>query len=98
MLDNSIVMAWGFEDETEGYADAVLHQLGTTRAVVPAIWPLEVAKASIMGGRRERSTEAETLKWTRILALLPIVVDNETSRPRLDQHAESRSGPQTERL
>ena len=79
VLDNSIVMAWSFEDETDEYADAVLDRLATTRAVVPALWPLEVANALLMGERRNRSTQAETLKWTGILASLPIVIDDETN-------------------
>jgi hypothetical protein len=40
VLDNSIVMAWSFEDETDEYAEAVLDQFTVSRAVVPALWPL----------------------------------------------------------
>ncbi len=79
VLDNSIVMAWSFEDENDEYADAVLERLADTRAVVPALWPLEVANALLMGERRKRSTEAETIKWTGILAALPIAIDGETN-------------------
>ena len=79
VLDNSIVMAWRFEDEVDEYADAVLERLADTRAVVPALWPLEVANALLMGERRKRSTEADTIKWTGILASLPIAIDGETN-------------------
>ena len=79
VLDNSIVMAWSFEDETDEYADAVLDRLAIARAVVPALWPLEVANALLMRERRKRSTEAETIKWTSILKSLPIVIDGETN-------------------
>ena len=79
VLDNSIVMAWSFADETDAYADAVLDGLTTSRAIVPVLWPLEVANALLMGERRKRSTEAETIKWTGILSSLPIVVDSETN-------------------
>ena len=79
VLDNSIVMAWSFEDEIDEYADAVLDRLATTSAVVPALWPLEVANALLMGERRKRSTEAETIKWTGLLASLPIIFDEETN-------------------
>jgi hypothetical protein len=44
-LDNSVVMAWSVEDEIDEYADAVLDRLATARAIVPALWPLEVASA-----------------------------------------------------
>jgi predicted nucleic acid-binding protein len=79
VLDNSIVMAWSFEDESNDYADAVLDRLATTRAVVPGLRPLDVANALLMGERRKRSTEAETIKWTGMLASLPIVIDGETN-------------------
>ena len=79
VLDNSIVMAWSFEDEVDKYVDAVLDRLADTKAVVPALWPLEVANALLMGERRKRSTEAETIKWTGILASLPITIDSETN-------------------
>jgi predicted nucleic acid-binding protein len=79
ILDNSIVMAWSFEDETDEYADAVLDRLAITRAVVPALWPLEVANALLVGERRKRSTEVDTIKWTGILRALPIVIDGETN-------------------
>ena len=79
VLDNSIVMVWSFEDETDEHADAVLDHLAIARAVVPALWPLEVANALLMGERRKRSTEAETIKWVGILNSLPIVIDDETN-------------------
>ena len=79
VLDNSIVMAWSFEDETDEYADAVLEQLTSLRAVVPVLWPLEVANALLVGERRNRSTEAETIKWTGFLSRLPIIIDRETN-------------------
>lgn len=80
VLDNSIVMSWSFEDEANDYADAVLHQLATTIALVPALWPLEVANALLMGERRHRSTEAETSKWIGLLSALPITIDDETNK------------------
>jgi predicted nucleic acid-binding protein len=79
VLDNSVAMAWSFEDEVDEYADAVLDSLAGVRAIVPILWPLEVANALLMGERRKRSTEAETMKWTGILSALPIVVDSDTN-------------------
>jgi len=81
VLDNSIAMAWSFEDETDAYAEAVLDQLATIRTLVPALFPLEVANALLVGERRKRATEADTLKWTAILAALPITIDAETNTP-----------------
>jgi predicted nucleic acid-binding protein len=79
VLDASIVMAWSFEDESGGYADAVLERFEDAKAVVPALWPLEVANALLMGERRKRSSQAETVRWTRILSSLPITIDDETN-------------------
>jgi predicted nucleic acid-binding protein len=78
VLDNSIVMAWSFSDETSAYADAVLDSLAATQTIVPALWPLEVANALLMGERRKRSTEAETIYWIDILNKLAIAIDDET--------------------
>ena len=79
VLDNSIVMAWSFADEVSHYADAVLDRLTSSSSVVPMLWPLEVANALLMGERRKRSTEAETIRWIGILKRLPIVIDDETN-------------------
>ena len=79
VLDNSICMAWSFEDETSTYADAVLDRLAKACAVVPALWPLEVANSLLMGEHRKRATEAETIKWIGILTSLPITIDDATN-------------------
>ncbi len=79
VLDTSITMAWSFEDESDPSADSVLDELATTRALVPSLWPLEVANALLLGERRRRSTEAETIKWAGILRALPTRIDDETN-------------------
>src|SRR5439155_24183002 len=48
------------------------------RARGPSLCPLEVANALLMGERRKRSTEADTMKWLTFLAALPIAIDDET--------------------
>ncbi|WP_237722678.1 type II toxin-antitoxin system VapC family toxin [Singulisphaera acidiphila] len=42
VLDGSVAMAWYFADESNPYADAILTDLETGRALVPSLWPLEV--------------------------------------------------------
>jgi hypothetical protein len=87
----------GFADESDEYADAVLDRLATTSAVVPALWPLEVANALLVGERCKRSTQAETIEWTGMLASLPIVFDGETNArdecPRLGRRAQLGARP-----
>ncbi len=79
VLDGSITLAWYFKDEADPYADAVAARLPDVQAVVPGIWPLEVANAVLMGERRKRSSEAQAAKWLRYLRSLPIHVDDQTN-------------------
>ena len=78
VLDGSLALAWYFKDEAVPYADDVAGAFPGARAVVPVIWPLEIANAVLMGGRR-RSTEAQASKWFGYLRSLPIVIDEQTN-------------------
>jgi predicted nucleic acid-binding protein len=79
ILDCSVTMAWYFKDEANSYAKAVRKSLTRVDAVVPGLWPLEVANILAMGERRQRSTEAEASKWLSYLQMLPIHLDDETA-------------------
>jgi predicted nucleic acid-binding protein len=79
VLDGSVTMAWFFQDETDAYAEAVEDALARVEAVVPAIWPLEVANTLVVSERRKRSMEAQATTWLSYLRALPIVVDDETA-------------------
>lgn len=79
VLDGSVTMAWYFQDERNDYADAVRDGLDRSQAVVPSLWPLEVANTVVMGERRKRSTPAQAATWLGFLGVLPIVVDGETT-------------------
>lgn len=79
VLDSSVALAWYFQDEADAYADAVAARFRAARALVPLIWPLEVANAVLMGERRQRSTEAQAARWLGYLASLPIAVDDLTN-------------------
>lgn len=48
-------------------------------AVVPAIWPVEVTNALIVGERRKRLTEAQAARFVQLLGQLPIDVDSPPS-------------------
>jgi predicted nucleic acid-binding protein len=75
VLDCSVAMAWCFEDECDKYADAVLEALSGTEAIVPAIWPLEVANVLLVAERRKRLKKADTARFAELLCGLPIVVE-----------------------
>jgi hypothetical protein len=77
VLDCSVAIAWCFHDEATPYADAVAGGFPKVQAVVPPIWPLEIANALLMGERRKRSTPADTTNWLRFLGTLPVQVDEE---------------------
>jgi predicted nucleic acid-binding protein len=78
VLDGSVTMAWGFEDEADEYAEAILERMPDLQAFVPSIWPLEVANALLVGERRSRIKAADTARFIAILTAFPITVDGET--------------------
>ena len=78
VLDCSVTMSWGFEDEAAGYPSAILDALAAGEALVPTIWPLEVANALVVAERRKRLTRADTTTFIGILGRLPIVVIEES--------------------
>jgi predicted nucleic acid-binding protein len=67
VLDCSVTMAWCFDDEATPYTDSIRDKLSDVRLVVPTLWPIEVANATIVGERRKRLDEA---RGTRFLSLL----------------------------
>jgi predicted nucleic acid-binding protein len=80
VLDCSLTVAWFFEDEMNRYAQAVEDSLAAAAAaVVPGLWPLEVANALLVGERRSRATEANVTTFLRLLAALPIALDDDTA-------------------
>jgi predicted nucleic acid-binding protein len=80
VLDCSVAMAWCFEDEADAFADAVLGALEEvdSGALVPSIWPLEVANVLVTAERRGRSTPASSNRFLELLRALPVRVDAET--------------------
>ena len=75
VVDNSVVMAWCFEDEASTYTEGVLDQLRGTQALVPVIWPLEAANVLLIAERRDRLTEAQAAHFAQLLQGLPILVE-----------------------
>ena len=84
VIDNSIVMSWCFQDETDPYAEKVLDRLTDAVAVVPAIWPLEVVNLLLVAERRERLGQADSARFLTLLSQLPLVVDEERTDRKLE--------------
>jgi predicted nucleic acid-binding protein len=78
VLDGSITMVWGFEDESDAYAEAILDHMPDLQAHVPSLWHLEVANALLVGERRNRIKPADTAQFLAILAAFPIAADDQT--------------------
>lgn len=76
VVDASMTLAWCLPDEASAYTERVLDQLRRETALVPAIWPLEVANALLVVERRQRLTEAQRIVVIRQLQALPIAVSN----------------------
>ena len=85
VIDNSIVMAWYFDDEENDYADAVLQSLEVGEAVAPAIWPLEVGNVLLSGERRQRLNQAVSVRILEFLEALPIRVEQESPERMLKE-------------
>ena len=78
VIDGSVSMAWWFDDEYDAYAEKVLDFLDEATAIVPAVWPLEVTNALLIGERRGRISPDDSGRVTELITELPIVVDEET--------------------
>ncbi len=79
VLDGSITLTWGFSDEDDANAQAILDVMPDLQAFVPGLWPLEVANALLVGERRGRTTPADVSHFLAMLGTFPITVDDETA-------------------
>ena len=85
VLDCSVTMAWGFDDEATPYTNGVRDRLAHVRAIVPNLWPLEVANAALVGERRGRLDQARSQRFLWLIKQLPIAIDDETSGKAFDE-------------
>ena len=74
VIDNSVVMAWCFDDEANAYSDGVQEALIDHTALVPAVWPLEVANVLLVAERKKRISRANSGHFIALLSQLPIEV------------------------
>ncbi len=76
VLDASVTLAWCFADESTDDTEQILDMLSSgSNAVVPAIWPVEVANALLVAERRKRITLAQVTSLLGRIGLLPILVE-----------------------
>jgi predicted nucleic acid-binding protein len=71
-------MAWCFEDETNPYSESLLARLEADQeALVPSLWPLEVANALVRAKQRGRVTETQIIGFLEDLGEFAIRVDTQ---------------------
>jgi predicted nucleic acid-binding protein len=75
VIDASSVLAWCFEDEGGGEADALIEKVAAEGVRVPAVWTLEIANGLVMGERRGWIKPAESAAFLAMIEELPIVAD-----------------------
>jgi predicted nucleic acid-binding protein len=80
VLDCSMTMAWLFEDEAAPHVADVLASLEIQDAVVPCIWPIEVANVLTVCERKGRVSVAEVASFLEMLKSLPVVIDDQAPR------------------
>jgi predicted nucleic acid-binding protein len=80
VLDCSMTMAWCFQDEGGSRPQAVFAGLETNEAIVPGIWPLEVANVLAVCERRNRLSAADVATFINMLKKYPIDLDENTAK------------------
>ena len=75
VVDASVALAWCLDDERSAAANAILERLASDPAIVPAIWPFEVANGLRSAERRGRITMVDALRSALVLRTLPIEIE-----------------------
>jgi predicted nucleic acid-binding protein len=76
VLDASVTLCWCFENQATKYTEAIFEMLaGGDEAVVPFIWPLEIANVLVTAERRKDLKAAQVTNFTEELTAWPIQVD-----------------------
>ncbi|HOW71501.1 MAG TPA: type II toxin-antitoxin system VapC family toxin [Phycisphaerae bacterium] len=79
VVDCSVTMAW-FLDEGSVLANAALAALEHMEAIVPCVWPLEMANSLAVHEREGRLTAADVTRVLDLIRELSIAIEEETSR------------------
>jgi predicted nucleic acid-binding protein len=88
VLDASVAISWCFPgDPTENtpYSRAILKRLAVDDALVPEIWPFEIANSIFVSfNRRNRITEQQIREYLDLLKALPIRVETQALWANVD--------------
>jgi predicted nucleic acid-binding protein len=75
VLDVSVTVVWGLEDEDDAIADLAWGRLTEGLAHVSAVWWFEVRNVLMINERRQRISEHDTAVFLRSLAAMEIETD-----------------------
>lgn len=79
VVDNSVALAWCFEDEHTQPLMDLLDRVAETGAFAPSLWPLEALNGLLMAERRRRVDARRRQRLAGFLRALPITLDPETA-------------------
>ncbi len=67
VLDNSVALAWCFQDEQTPEILALLDRVAESGAIAPLLWPLEALNGLLMAERRRRLTAEQRTTLASLL-------------------------------
>jgi predicted nucleic acid-binding protein len=79
VIDNSVALAWCFEDEHTQAVMDLLDRVAETGAFAPSLWPLEALNGLLMAERRKRVDAKRRQRLAGFLRALPVTLDIETA-------------------
>jgi len=79
VIDNSVALAWCFEDQQTEPIMELLDRVVAEGAVAPQLWPLEALNGLLTAERRGRIDADVRRRMTASLRDLPIEIDVETT-------------------
>jgi predicted nucleic acid-binding protein len=79
VVDNSVALAWCFEDEQTPAVMELLDRVTETGAFAPSLWPLEALNGLLTAERRKRVDARRRHRLAGFLRALPVTLDTETA-------------------
>ena len=79
IVDNSVALAWCFEDEQTDAIMALLDRVTEGGASAPQLWPVEALNGLLTAERKGRIDGAMRQRLAGFLQALPIGIDEETT-------------------
>ena len=77
VLDCSVSAAWFLQDETSARATNVFKKLRSEEALVPSLWPVEMANVLAVAERRGQISVADSQRAVELILALPIVIESD---------------------